>query len=419
MKVRLAYGREGLEVELPDERTTVIEPTFVPGLPDAEGAILTALRNPIGTPPLRRIVEPTQSVAISVCDITRPMPSKTLLPLLLGELRHIPPENITILIATGTHRTNAEEELAEMLGEGVVGKYRVVNHDGFDDDSLEEIGSTDSGIEVRLNRRWVESDIRITTGFVEPHFFAGFSGGPKMVAPGLAGFPTIMRLHDAAMIGHPNARFAITVGNPIHDAIRDIARMSGVDFSVDVTINRDHRITSVYAGELFAVHKAACAVAQRLAMQPVSSPFDLVLTTNSGYPLDQNLYQAVKGMSAAAQVVREGGRIICAAECSEGVPEHGQYRDILASCGSPSEVLEMIQQTEYERHDQWQAQIQAQIQMKADVYLKSSCLTVQQVADAHLTPVGRIEDTIEDCGPDASICVLPEGPQTIPYISAG
>ena len=419
MKVKLAYGREGLEVELPDERTTVIEPTFVPGLPDAKGAILTALRNPIRTPPLRRIVEPTQSVAISVCDITRPMPSKTLLTLLLGELRHIPPENITILIATGTHRTNTEVEVAEMLGEGVVDKYHVVNHNGFDDDSLEKIGSTDSGIEVLLNRRWVESDIRITTGFVEPHFFAGFSGGPKMVSPGLAGFPTIMRLHDAAMIGHPNARFAITVGNPIHDAIREIARMSGVDFSVDVTINRDKRITSVYAGELFAVHKAACAVAQRLAMQPVPVLFDLVLTTNSGYPLDQNLYQAVKGMSAAAQVVRDGGRIICAAECSEGIPEHGQYRDILASCGSPSEVLEMIQQTEYERHDQWQAQIQAQIQMKADVYLKSSYLTEQQVTDAHLTPVGRIEDTIEDCGPDASICVLPEGPQTIPYISAG
>ena len=307
MKVRLAYGRDGLEVELPEERTTVIEPTYVPGLPDAEGAILTALRNPIGTPPLRQVVKPTQSVAISVCDITRPMPSKTLLPILLGELRHVPSENITILIATGTHRVNTDTELAEMLGDDVVGKYQVVNHDGFDDGSLESIGRTEAGIEVRLNRRWVEADIRITTGFVEPHFFAGFSGGPKMVAPGLAGFPTIMRLHDAPMIGHPNARFAVTEGNPIHDAIREIARLSGVDFSVDVTINRDKRITSVYAGELFAVHKAACAVAQRLAMQPVPSPFDVVLTTNSGYPLDQNLYQAVKGMSAAAQV-RAGRR---------------------------------------------------------------------------------------------------------------
>lgn len=417
MKVRLAYGRDGLEVELPDERTTVIEPTYVPGLPDAEGAIMTALRNPLGAPPLRQIVKPEHKVAVSVCDITRPMPSKTLLPLMLGELRHVPPENIIILIATGTHRTNTREELVEMLGKDVVNNYAVLNHNGFDEDSLESIGSTASGIEVRLNRRWVESDIRIATGFVEPHFFAGFSGGPKMVAPGLAGFSTIMRLHDAAMIGHPNARFAVTVGNPIHDAIREIAGMSSVDFSVDVTINRDQRITSVYAGELSAVHKAACAVAQRLAMQRVQTAFDVVLTTNSGYPLDQNLYQAVKGMSAAAQVIRDGGTIICAAECSEGIPKHGQYREILASGDSPAELLEMIQQPGYERHDQWQAQIQAQIQLRADVFLKSEYLTPQQVREAHLKPVETIEDTIAECGADASICVLPEGPQTIPYIS--
>ena len=418
MKVKLAYGRDGLEVELPDDRTTVIEPTFVPGLPDAEGTILTALRNPIGAPPLRRIAKPGQKVAISVCDITRPMPSKTLLPILLGELRHIPPEDITILIATGTHRSNTKGELADMLGDDLVENYRVINHNGFDDTTLESIGRTESGVDVRLNKRWVESDIRITTGFVEPHFFAGFSGGPKMVAPGLAGFPTIMRLHDATMIGHPQARFAITAGNPIHDAIREIARMSGVDFSVDVTINRDQRITSVYAGELFAVHEAACAVSRRLAMQPVQAPFDVVLTTNSGYPLDQNLYQAVKGMSAAAQVVREGGKIICAAECSDGVPEHGQYRDILASCDSPAELLHMIQDPGYEeRHDQWQAQIQAQIQFKADVYVKSGFLSEQQVQDALLKSVDCIEDAIKEFGSGASICVLPEGPQTIPYIN--
>lgn len=416
MKVRLAYGRDGLLVDLPDDRTTVIEPTYVPGLPDAEGAVLTALRNPIGTPSLRQIVKPSQKVAISVCDITRPMPSKTLLPLLLGELRHVPNENIAILIATGTHRGNSVAELAEMLGDEVVNNYDVVNHDGFDDGSLESIGTTASGIEVILNRRWIQSDFRITTGFVEPHFFAGFSGGPKMVAPGLAGFPTIMRLHDAAMIGHPNSRFAVTEGNPIHDAIREIARMSRVDFSVDVTINREQRITSVYAGELFSVHSAACAVAQRLAMQPVAEPFDIVLTTNSGYPLDQNLYQAVKGMSAAAQIVKDGGKIICAAECSEGVPEHGQYREILASCSSPAEVLGMIRQPGYERHDQWQAQVQAQIQQKAAVYLKSGYLTAQQVKQAHLTAIEDIEGAIANFGRDASICVLPEGPQTIPYI---
>ena len=416
MRVRLAYGRSGLSVELPDERTTVVEPTYVPGLPDAVGAIRDALRNPIGAPPLRQIAKPTHSVAISVCDVTRPMPSALLLPVLLRELRHIPARNIAILIATGTHRANTDAELAEMLGKDIAANYTVINHDAFDDNTLADVGSADDGIPIRINKRWVESDIRIATGFVEPHFFAGFSGGPKMIAPGLAGFGTIMRLHNAAMIAHPNARWGVTRGNPIHDAIRQIARRVGADFSVDVTLNREQRITSVYAGELFGVHKAARAVAARLAMRPVPGAFDVALTTNSGYPLDRSLYQAVKGMSAAAQVVREGGRIICAAECLDGMPDHGQYGRILTERDSPAELLEMICSPGYERHDQWQAQIQAQILLKADVYLKAGHLTDEQIRRAHLKPISDIEAAIADCGDDARICVLPEGPQTIPYI---
>lgn len=419
MRVKLAYGRSGLSVELPDERTTVVEPTYVPGLPDAVGAIRDALRNPIGAPPLRQIAKPTHSVAISVCDVTRPMPRALLLPVLLRELRHIPAQNIAILIATGTHRANTDAELAEMLGSDIAANYAVINHDAFDDDSLASVGSTDDGIPIRINKRWAESDIRIATGFVEPHFFAGFSGGPKMIAPGLAGFGTIMRLHNAAMIAHPNARWGVTRGNPIHDAIRQIARRVSADFSVDVTLNREQRITSVYAGELFGVHKAACAVAARLAMRPVAAAFDVALTTNSGYPLDRSLYQAVKGMSAAAQVVREGGRIICAAECLDGMPDHGQYGQILTERDSPAELLEMICRPGYERHDQWQAQIQAQILLKADVHLKAGHLTDDQIRRAHLKPIRDIEAAIADCDEDARICVLPEGPQTIPFIEQG
>lgn len=419
MRVKLAYGRSGLSVDLPDERTTVVEPTYVPGLPDAVGAIRSALRNPIGAPPLRQIAKPTDSVAISVCDVTRPMPSALLLPVLLRELRHIPPQNIAILIATGTHRANTDAELVETLGKDIAANYTVINHDAFDDDSLAYVGSADDGIPIRINKRWVESDIRITTGFVEPHFFAGFSGGPKMIAPGLAGFGTIMRLHNAAMIAHPNARWGVTRGNPIHDAIRQIARRVGADFSVDVTLNREQRITSVYAGEMFGVHKAARAVAARLAMRPVSEAFDVALTTNSGYPLDRSLYQSVKGMSAAAQVVRDGGRIICAAECLDGMPDHGQYGRILTERDSPAELLDMICSPGYERHDQWQAQIQAQILLKADVYLKAGHLTDEQIRRAHLKPISDIEAAIADCGEDARICVLPEGPQTIPFIAQG
>jgi len=418
--VRLAYGKEGLSVRLPRDRTTVIQPTYVPGLPDQLGALQTALRNPMGTKPLRQLVQPGQTIAISVCDITRPMPSRVVLPAVLAELGHIPSNDITILVATGTHRANSEDELVAMLGSEVVENYRVINHTAFDNSTLKRLDDTSTGIPVYLNKVWADSDFRITTGFVEPHFFAGFSGGPKMVAPGLAGFETIMKLHDAEMIGHSKSTWGMTVGNPIHDAVRGIAKQTGVGFSLDVTINRDHQITSAYAGEMFQVHGAACQVAKHSAMQAVDAPFDVVLTSNSGYPLDQNLYQAVKGMSAAAQVVREKGTIICAAECSDGVPAHGQYQEILASAAGPHELLDMINAPGYDKHDQWQVQIQAQIQTRARVLFKSSFLSADEVRAAHLEPVADLDfavmEALSGYGPNARLCVLPEGPQTIPYL---
>jgi nickel-dependent lactate racemase len=423
MDIKLAYGRNGLNISLPDERTTVIEPAYVPGLPDQEGALRTVVRDPVGSKPLRQLVSPDQTVAISVCDITRPMPSALVLPVVLRELVHVPREQITILIAAGTHRENTPEELAEMLGQEVVDGYNIVNHDAFDASNLILKGHTSGGIPIWLNRHWADADIGITTGFVEPHFFAGFSGGPKMVAPGLAGFETIMPLHNAEMIGHPKSTWGIIEGNPIHDAIREISEITGVDFALDVTINRDHKVTSAYAGDPKLVHKAATRFARTMAMQPVDAPFDIVVTTNSGYPLDLNLYQAVKGMSAAAQVVKPGGTIICAAECSDGLPEHGLYNEILSSAKTPADLLDMICADGYDRHDQWQVQIQAQIQMNADVQLKSEYLTHKQIRAAHLTPVDDVEAAVEAAikrhGPDSRICVLPEGPQTIPYLRDG
>ena len=423
MQVELAYGRSGLTIEVPDERTTVIQPAFLPGLPDVGGALLNAMRNPVGAPSLRKLVKPAQTVAISVCDITRPMPSATVLPVLLGELAHVPREQVLILVATGTHRANTREELEAMLGSDIVRDYRVINHDAFDKSSVKQAGETPGGIPISLNRHWLESDVRITTGFVEPHFFAGFSGGPKMAAPGLAAFETIMRLHSAPLIGHPDATWGVIEGNPVHDAIRQVAAQTGVDFSVDVTINRDRQITTVYAGEIFAVHRAACQVARRTAMRPVPEPFDVVVTTNSGYPLDLNLYQAVKGMSAAAQVAREGGTIICAAECSDGIPDHGDYKEMLASRDSPEALLEMVNAPGHDRHDQWEVQIQARILLRNDVYLKSSYLSPEQVRAAHLKPAEDLQATIWEAiarhGKNATVCVLPEGPQTIPYVSAG
>jgi nickel-dependent lactate racemase len=420
MRVRLDYGSDGLEVELPEERVTVIEPVTNPAAADPVAALVAAMRAPISGPPLADVARGGRTVAISVCDITRAQPRREMLDALLSEMPDIAPDDVTILIATGTHRANTDAELERMLGRDLLNRYRVVNHDSRNPSMLAAAGRTTTGVSVFLNRLWLAADVRITTGFVEPHFFAGFSGGPKMVAPGLAALETVMTLHNAERIAHPNATWGVTEGNPIHDDIREIARITGVHFAVDVTLNRRQQITQVFAGELFEEHRHACEAARRAAMREVVDPFDVVLTTNSGYPLDQNLYQAVKGMSAAARVVKPGGTIVCAAECRDGLPPHGSYGRILVSQPTPARLVEMIKEPGYAAPDQWQVQIQAQIQCGARVLVKTEGLSPEQVRAAHFEPVDDVEAAIREAlraaGPQATLCVLPQGPQTIPYV---
>ena len=420
VEVDLAYGRTGLRVALPADRTTVIAPIARDAAADPAAVLRDALRHPVAGPPLRDRVRPGQSIAVSICDATRPQPRQAMVTALLAELGGIAGRDaVTLLVATGTHRANTDRELRAMLGDDLVDTMRIVNHDSRDPTMLRDCGVV-NGVPVRLNRHWLDADVRITTGFVEPHFFAGFSGGPKMVAPGLAGLETVLVLHDAARIGHPNATWGITEGNPIHDDVREIARLVGVDFAIDVTLNREQRITAVFAGELFAEHRAACEAAKHGAMQPVATPFDVVLTTNSGFPLDQNLYQAVKGMSAAAKIVKPGGTIVCAAECRDGLPAHGSYGAVLASQPSPEELLAMITSPGYSVPDQWQVQIQAQVQLKAKVLVKADGLTPNALRAAHFEAIddvsAAVSGALRAAGRSATLCVLPQGPQTIPYL---
>jgi nickel-dependent lactate racemase len=232
-----------------------------------------------------------------------------------------------------------------------------------------------------------------------------------------------MTLHDARRIGDPRATWGVTEGNPVHDDIREISRMLPPDFSVDVTLNRDQQITAAFAGELFAEHRAACAHAKQAAMRSVPGLFDVVVTTNSGYPLDQNLYQAVKGMSAAAAIVKPGGTIVCAAECRDGLPSHGSYGDVLRSKPTPQALLDMITSPGYAAADQWQVQIQAQILTRARVLVKTSGLGHADVRAAHFTPIDdvsqAVRESLREAGPSATLCVLPQGPQTIPYLANG
>lgn len=420
MIIKLDYGKSGLNIELPDKLTTIIEPTFLPGIPDPIAALTNAIRNPIGTLPLKKIIKPNQTVGISICDITRPMPSSTILPVLLEEIKHVSNEQITIFIATGTHRANTQFELDKMLGNNITKKYKIINHDAFNEKELKSAGKTSNNIPIWLNKNWLESDIKITTGFVEPHFFAGFSGGPKMISPGLAGFKTIMALHSAKMISNSNATWGITFGNPIHDSIREIATINKVDFSIDVSINKNHQITSIYAGELFTIHKACSDFVKHISMKPIKKQYPIVLTSNSGYPLDINLYQAVKGISAAGQVIQKKGSILCVAECQDGIPSNGKFKQILESRDTPEKLLKMINSQKYQSHDQWQVQILTQIMMKANISFMSENLSNKEIKSAHMTPINNLQDTViqklKEYGKKAEILVLPQGPQTIPYI---
>jgi len=417
--VRLAYGRAGLEVDLP-AGAEVLEPRHVEGLTAEADAIRRALREPIGSPPLRDLVPAGAAVGVSVCDVTRPFPASRVLPVLLEELGSA---RVTVFVATGTHRACTAAELERMLGTEVLAAVEVVQHDAFDRARHAQLGLVPgSAAPALVERAFIEQDVRLTTGFVEPHFFAGFSGGPKMVVPGLAHLDTVLELHSAARIGDPRATWGVTHGNPVHDGIRGVAERAGVAFNLDVTLNREHRITRVFAGEPAASHAAGCAFARDTAMAPVAARYDVVVSTNSGYPLDLNLYQTVKGMSAAAQIVRPGGVILMASECSDGLPDHGRYKDLLRESAGPAAFLERLARAPAAEHDQWQVQVQAQIQRRARVLVHSGGLTHDQVRSAWLEPVDDLTacaaDLLREAGPGARLAVLPEGPQTIPYVAA-
>ncbi|MED2970682.1 nickel-dependent lactate racemase [Fictibacillus sp. B-59209] len=418
MESTLLYGKEGLTLRLPDS-AFIVEPNNLPGLENDEQALMEALRHPIGTPPLKEMVKASDKVAIVISDITRPTPNDKLVPLLIRELEHVPLENFVIINGTGTHRDQTREEFVQMLGEWVVDNVRIINNQCHDKDSLVNLGRSQFGCDVYLNKEYAEADFRIVTGFIEPHFFAGFSGGPKGIMPGIAGIETIMTFHNARMIGDPRSTWGNMEDNPVQEMTREINRMCKPHFMLNVTLNREKEITNVFAGELYEAHDQGCAFAKEHAMIQCEERFDVVITSNSGYPLDQNLYQAVKGMSAAHKIVKEGGTIIIASECSDGLPDHGNYSKIFQFAQTPQALLELINDPEFKMFDQWQVQKQAVTQVWADVYVYSK-LSDEQVKGAILKPTHDIEGTLEELkekyGQDMTVAVLPLGPLTIPYV---
>src|SRR5436190_10115464 len=420
MKVKLAYGEGHVVVDLPDGRTTVIQPSHIPGLKDEKRAVFQALDNPITARPLRDWIKRGDQIVVSFTDITRATPNARLIPWLLEYLQDVPREQITLINQLGTHRPNTRAELEKMLTPEMVAKYRVINHEPENEKALVQFGTMRDGTPALINRLVAEADVRIITGFIEPHFFAGFSGGIKGLIPGTGGLKSIMSSHGAKNIGDPNATFGIIDGNPLWEELRDVALRVGPSFILNVTLNEQREITAVFAGDIIEAHKVGTEFVRKSAMQAVKEPFDVVVTTNSGYPLDLNLYQGVKGMSAGARIIKPGGTLILAAECREGIPANSPLDKLLRTVSSPEDLLSLLAQPGFVRAEQWQAQIQAIIQRKARVLVHST-IPDDVIRTAHLQPCHDIAKEVQSCvdqiGATARVAVLPQGPLTIPYLT--
>ena len=381
---------------------------------------------PLDTAPLSELVRSGDSVALVVSDVTRPVPNRLILPPMLDALHGagVQREAVVIIIATGMHRASTPEEIERILGQAIAGDYEVVTHDARDQITLSYLTTTARDVEVFLNRRYLEADARILVGFVEPHLFAGYSGGGKAVVPGVAGAEIVMSNHGAEMLGHPQASWCVTEGNPIFEEMRDLALQSRPAFTVNVTLNEERELTSLFAGELVAAHEAAIEQAQRQYTVPISRPFDIAVTTNMGYPADLNLYQSVKGMSVAGQAVREGGAIVLAAECRDGLGL-SEYTELLSSpdLSGPQALLERIHAPGFARYDQWGVQCQAMTQTKADVWLHSS-MSRETTESAHLHYCEDVSATIaelrrrhlDEHDREPAICVLPHGHLAVPRL---
>lgn len=412
----LPYGDTQLMVRVPEKNLAfVLEPRHEPGVPDENAAVTAALRSPIGQKPLVEAVRSTDRVVVIVTDNTRACPDDRLLPPILTELeRVVAREQITVVVALGLHPPLSEGELRRLLGAQIVDQYRVVNHDPS---KVVNIGTTSRGTPVDIFETVVSADFRLSTGFIEPHFFAGFSGGRKSIAPGVFGRNSAFVNHGYRMVADPRARAGVLQGNPIHEDMVEQARMAGLHFVVNVLLNQRKQITAVFAGDLVAAHEAGCEAARRVVGVKVPHRVDIVVTTNSGAPLDLDLYQSVKGMDTASLITRDGGIVIMASSCASGAGPQS-FLDLHRSCLNPIDVLQKIRRGE-PIGVQWQNQILARIQMRNHVMLRSD-LDDDLVRSMWLEPVHDLDEAVlaalRCMGSGAEIAVIPEGPLVLPIL---
>ncbi len=422
MQVKLAYGNKGMDVAVPDQNLVkVLQMKKDPPLPDPSIAITKSLLQPIGTAPLYDIAKRKKSACVVICDITRPVPNQTILPPVLRTLlaAGIPKDKILILIATGIHRPNLDNELIELVGEDIANNYRVENHYGRDLESHVNIGQMKSGADIWLDKRFVEADFKLLTGFIEPHFMAGFSGGRKLVVPGIASIETMKYLHGPELLSHANSREGVLDGNPFHEEAVEVARKVGVDFIVNVALNEDKQITGIFSGDLEHAHLKGVEFVRNSVTDTVPDPVDIVITTSAGYPLDKTWYQAVKGATAADPIVKSGGTIILVSECSEGSGSE-EFTRLMQETTDYDMFMDAALKDEFFIIDQWQVQKYAKVVKKARVVTVSDGLSANQKDAMHLDWAPSVEEALQDAferhGKDAKVAVMPKGPYILSRI---
>ncbi len=423
MHITLDYGRTGLEVNMPADR--IVGPLEIrPAAPlaDPGTAIEQALRWPIGSPSLAEVARGRRNACILVCDITRPVPNRLILPPVLRTLEAsgIARKDILLLIATGLHRPNQGTELEEMLGPEIVSTYRIENHHGKDLDEHDFLGETPSGVPVYLDSRYVRADLKITTGLIEPHLMAGYSGGRKVICPGIAALETVKIWHGPRFLEHPNADCGVVAGNPVHEENTRIALMAGCDFIVNVCLDGRRRITWVGAGDMIRAWEEGVRFVASVVKVPVPGPCDVVVTSCAGYPLDTTWYQAVKGLTGALPIVKRGGTIVLAASLTEGLGSP-EFERLVAENPDLKVFKERILGNDYFVMDQWQLEELAKVVERCKVKVVSHGLPPETLRRCHVEPAATVEqavaDSLAEYGPEARVAVIPKGPYVLPYVA--
>ena len=427
MRVKLDYGKTGLDVDLPD--ANVIGPLSlkpVEPLEDPAAVVEEKLLEPTGTASLAELAAGKRTACILICDITRPVPNELLLKPILRTLEEagVPRDGICILIATGLHRPNEGAELIELVGHEIATTYRCENHHGKELGEHTYCGESPNGVPIWIDSRYVDAELKITTGLIEPHLMAGYSGGRKLICPGIAALETVKIWHGPRFLEHPKADAGYLEGNPVHEENTWIGKHVGCDFIVNVTLDEKRNVTGVFAGDMIEAFHEGVAFVENVVKAAVDEPVDIVVTSSAGYPLDQNFYQSIKGLTGVLRIVKPGGTIILAAGLNEGIGSP-EFQSLFEENADLDQFMTRItgndpSRPDYFVMDQWQLEELAKVCRKAEVVYVSGGLTDDVLRTLFVKTAPTVEDAVEAAlvkhGRDAKIAVVPKGPYVLPVV---